>query len=185
MDKVIKKRLQDMAQDFRGPAGPIPFERLIVRHLVFFTDLRNRGSTWEQIAGLLAEADIRPGDKRRFPAAHLRGVVSRQTRRAELQARADARQDGHGLAASQRSQSSSTAPPARSKNEMHPAPVRPAAATAPKVKAKAERRPSSADQASVVRISAARVQKSTTTDSDVKSIRAFMDRAAQLRRTKG
>jgi hypothetical protein len=184
MDHVVKKRLEDMARDFHGPAGAIPFERLIIRHLAFFTDLRERGSTWDQIAGLLAEADIRPGDKRRFPAAHLRGVVSRQIRRAESQGRAETAQEDHSHThdAGLRSQSSSTAQPARSTTEMKSSRARRAAATIPEIRAKPDKPRPSADQSSPVRPSAASARKSAATDADTKSIRAFMGRAARLRR---
>lgn len=82
MGHDFKRLVANIASDCIGPAGAIPFERLVARHLGFFHELRSRGLTWEQISRLLAGAGILHGDGRAFSPSHLRGVYGRQQKRA-------------------------------------------------------------------------------------------------------
>lgn len=91
MDKATRKRLSEIVRELDGPVGPVPFERVITRHLAFFVELRQHGSTWEQIVKLLATEGARRPDGRPFPAAHLRGVISRQLRKLAVRGRQEDR----------------------------------------------------------------------------------------------
>lgn len=83
MKDDFKQILTKMASDYIGPAGAIPFERLVARHLGAFQELRERGLTWEQISRLLSGAEIARGDGSAFSPSHLRGVYGRQRKRAQ------------------------------------------------------------------------------------------------------
>lgn len=82
MKDDFKRILAKMASDYIGPAGLIPFERLVTRHLGFLQELRARGLTWEQISRLLAGAGIVHRNGRPFSVSHLRGVFGRRQKRA-------------------------------------------------------------------------------------------------------
>lgn len=81
MKDHFKQILTKMASDYIGPAGAIPFERLVARHLGAFQELRERGLTWEQISRLLAAAGTVRADGHAFSPSHLRGVFGRQLKR--------------------------------------------------------------------------------------------------------
>ena len=72
-----------LATDFFSPAGPIPVERLVTRHIDAFEDMRTSGLTWEQISRLLANAGVLRRDGGAFPPSHLRGVYGRQRKRLQ------------------------------------------------------------------------------------------------------
>lgn len=81
MKDDFKRILVMLASDFDGPAGAIPVERLVRKHLRRFEELRSHGLTWEQISRLLFGAGILRSDGRAFPPSHLRGVFGRQRKR--------------------------------------------------------------------------------------------------------
>jgi hypothetical protein len=81
MKQDVQKIVSVMAADFHGPAGPIPFERLLRRHHRLLADLRERGLTWEQVSRLLAGNGVKRRNGLAFPASHLRGVFGRHRSR--------------------------------------------------------------------------------------------------------
>jgi hypothetical protein len=84
MDKEVDKGLTAFVATLQGPAGQIPFERALVRHLPLFLSLRRRGLTWPRIASLLTARGVRRPDGRLISAEQLRGVISRQMRRSGM-----------------------------------------------------------------------------------------------------
>ena len=84
MDKEIDKGLAAFIATLQGPFGQIPFERAVMRHLPLFLGLRQRGLTWTRIASLLTARGVRRADGHPISVEQLRGVVSRQTRHAEM-----------------------------------------------------------------------------------------------------
>jgi hypothetical protein len=82
MDKEIDKGLAAFVTTLQGPFGQIPFERAVVRHLPLFLGLRQRGVTWTGIAGLLTARGVWRANGHPISVEQLRGVVSRQTRRS-------------------------------------------------------------------------------------------------------
>lgn len=83
MKQDVQKIVSVMAADFHGPAGPIPFERLLRKHHRLLADLRERGLTWEQVSRLLAGNGVKRRNGLAFPASHLRGVFAGLSARAE------------------------------------------------------------------------------------------------------
>ena len=86
MDKEIDKGLAAFVTTLQGPFGQIPFERAVVRHLPLFLGLRQRGVMWTGIAGLLTARGVRRADGHPISVEQLRGVVSRQMRRSRTSA---------------------------------------------------------------------------------------------------
>jgi hypothetical protein len=86
MDKEIDKSLAAFVTTLQGPFGQIPFERAVVRHLPLFLGLRQRGLTWTGIAGLLTGRGVRRANGHPISVEQLRGVISRQMRRSEISA---------------------------------------------------------------------------------------------------
>lgn len=82
MDSDLKEQLKALAATFHGPVGPTPLERVIRRHFSTLEALRAIGMTWQQIGLLLAREGVHRADGLPFPAAHIRGVVGRQRKRA-------------------------------------------------------------------------------------------------------
>lgn len=78
MNPNLQRRLKALADNFRGPLGPIPLDRAVRRHRDLFEEFRDEGFTWSQIARALAAAGIRRADGSSFSADRLRGAVSRQ-----------------------------------------------------------------------------------------------------------
>lgn len=83
MKHDLRQMAAKLAADFFSPAGPIPVERLIARHIDAFENMRASGLTWEQISRLLAGAEIARGDGSAFSPSHLRGVYGRQRKRLQ------------------------------------------------------------------------------------------------------
>ena len=84
MDKEIDKGLAAFIATLQGPLGQIPFERAVMRHLPLFLGLRQRGLTWTRVASLLTARGVRRANGHPISVEQLRGVVSRQTRHAEM-----------------------------------------------------------------------------------------------------
>ncbi len=80
VDKEINKGLAAFIATLQGPFGQIPFERAVVRHLPLFLGLRQRGLTWTSVASLLTARGVRRADGHPISVEQLRGVVSRQMR---------------------------------------------------------------------------------------------------------
>lgn len=78
MNSNLQRRLKALADNFKGPLGPIPLDRAVRRHRGLFEEFRDEGFTWSQIARALAAAGIRRADGSSFSADRLRGAVSRQ-----------------------------------------------------------------------------------------------------------
>ena len=78
MNSNLQRRLKALADNFKGPLGPIPLDRAVRRHRGLFEEFRDEGFTWSQIARALAAAGIRRADGGSFSADRLRGAVSRQ-----------------------------------------------------------------------------------------------------------
>lgn len=83
MKHNLRQMAAKLAADFFSPAGSIPVERLIARHIGAFEKMRASGLTWEQISRLLAGAEIARGDGGAFSPSHLRGVYGRQRKRLQ------------------------------------------------------------------------------------------------------
>jgi hypothetical protein len=86
MDKEIDKGLAAFVTTLQGPFGQIPFERAVVRHLPLFLGLRQRGLTWTGVASLLTARGARRANGRPISVEQLRGVISRQIRHAGMSA---------------------------------------------------------------------------------------------------
>lgn len=83
MKHDLKQVSARLAADFFSPAGPIPVERLVTRHIDAFEDMRTSGLTWEQISRLLAGAGVLRNNGSAFPPSHLRGIYGRQRKRLQ------------------------------------------------------------------------------------------------------
>jgi len=157
MAKAIEKGLAAFIATLQGPFGQIPFERAVARHLPLFHSLRDRGLTWSCMASLLAARGVRRANGQPISVEQLRGVVSRQLRRPVRLVPDRIEPDGNvdENKVSRRSSSS--------------------------IKHKRAKRPAVANQPGL-----ARIQPDETAASAAerpKDIRAFMDRAARLRRS--
>jgi hypothetical protein len=84
MDKEIDKGLAAFIATLQGSFGQIPFERAVVRHLPLFLGLRQRGLTWTRVASLLTARGVRRANGHPISVEQLRGVVSRQMRQSEM-----------------------------------------------------------------------------------------------------
>ena len=157
MDKDIDKGLAAFIATLQGPFGQIPFERAVMRHLPLFLDLRKRGLTWTRVASLLTARGVRRADGHPISVEQLRGVVSRQMRRSEISA--SGRIDPTGLA--DRSQTTRKSLSA--------------------TKHSRDGRPTSAKQPGRDRLQP--VERTPSTVGRPNDIRAFMARAARLRRS--
>ena len=156
MDKEIDKGLAAFIATLQGPLGQIPFERAVMRHLPLFLGLRQRGLTWTRVASLLTARGVRRADGHSISVEQLRGVVSRQMRRSEISA--SDRIEPIGLA--DRSQATrKSLSVAKRKRDGHPF---------------------SANQPGRSRLQP--VDKAPSTVERPNDIRAFMRRAARLRR---
>ena len=82
MSSNLQRQLKALADNFKGPLGPIPLDRAVRRHRGLFEEFRDEGFTWSQIARALAAAGIRRADGSSFSADRLRGAVSRQMKAA-------------------------------------------------------------------------------------------------------
>ena len=82
MDKEMDKGLAAFIATLQGPFGQIPFERAVVCHLPLFLGLRQSGLTWTRVASLLTAHGERRADGHPISAEQLRGVISRQMRRS-------------------------------------------------------------------------------------------------------
>jgi hypothetical protein len=141
----------------QGPFGQIPFERAVVRHLPLFLGLRQRGLTWTRVASLLTARGVRRANGCPISVEQLRGVVSRQMRHVEMLA--SGRIDPAGLAdRSQVTRKSLSA-----------------------TKHKRAGQPASAKQPSRGRLQP--VDRAPSAVKRPNDIRAFMARAARLRRS--
>lgn len=67
-----------IAGDLRGPAGAIPLDRVIARHLPWFALCRERGMSWPQICRLLHTRGAGREGGLPFTHGHLSAVVWRQ-----------------------------------------------------------------------------------------------------------
>ena len=157
MDKEIDKGLAAFTATLQGPLGQIPFERAVMRHLPLFLGLRQRGLTWTRVASLLTARGVRRADGHSISVEQLRGVVSRQMRRSEISA--SDRIEPIGLA--DRSQATSKSLSA--------------------TKHKRDGRPASAKQPGRGRLQP--VDRAPSAVKRPNDIRAFMARAARLRRS--
>jgi hypothetical protein len=157
MDKDIDKGLAAFIATLQGPFGQIPFERAVVRHLPLFLGLRQRGLTWTRVASLLTARGVRRANGCPISVEQLRGVVSRQMRHVEMLA--SGRIDPAGLAdRSQVTRKSLSA-----------------------TKRKRAGQPASAKQPSRGRLQL--VDRAPSAVEQPNDIRAFMARAARLRRS--
>jgi hypothetical protein len=157
MDKDIDKGLAAFIATLQGPFGQIPFERAVVRHLPLFLGLRQRGLTWTRVASLLTARGVRRANGCPISVEQLRGVVSRQMRHVEMLA--SGRIDPAGLAdRSQVTRKSLSA-----------------------TKHKRAGQPASAKQPSRVHLQP--VDRAPSAVKRPNDIRAFMARAARLRRS--
>ena len=159
MDKEIDKGLAAFVATLQGPFGQIPFERAVVRHLPLFLGLRQRGLTWTRVASLLTARGVRRADGHPISAEQLRGVISRQMRRSQISA-ADLIEP---LGLADRSQSTRKSLPA--------------------TKYKRDGQPASTKQPNRARLKPIDTTPSATEQPN--DIRAFMTRAARLRRSFG
>ena len=156
MDKKIEKGLAAFTATLQGPLGQIPFERAVMRHLPLFLGLRQRGLTWTRVVSLLTARGVRRADGHSISVEQLRGVVSRQMRRSEISA--SDRIEPIGL--TDRSQATrKSLSVAKRKRDGHPF---------------------SANQPGRSRLQP--VDKAPSTVERPNDIRAFMRRAARLRR---
>ena len=157
MDKEIDKGLAAFIATLQGPFGQIPFERAVMRHLPFFVGLRQRGLTWTRVASLLTARGVRRADGHPISVEQLRGVVSRQLRRTGISA--SDRIGPIGLAdGSQAARKSLSA-----------------------TKYKRDGQPASAKQPGRGRLQP--VDRASSAVERPNDIRAFMERAARLRRS--
>ena len=157
MDKEIDKGLAAFIATLQGPLGQIPFERAVMRHLPLFLGLRQRGLTWTRVASLLTARGVRRANGHPISVEQLRGVVSRQTRHAEMLA--SGRIDPTGL--TDRSQTTRKSLLA--------------------TKHKRDGRPASAKQPGRGRLQP--VDRAPAAVERPNDIRAYMARAARLRRS--
>ncbi|WP_316980113.1 hypothetical protein [Shumkonia mesophila] len=78
MDKATaERRAAEIARDIEGPLGRIPLERVFLRHIDFFSDLKTAGVTWPQIVALLGRAGITRKDGLPLAAGQVRATISR------------------------------------------------------------------------------------------------------------
>ena len=159
MEKEIDKGLAAFVTTLQGPFGQIPFERAVVRHLPLFLSLRRRDLTWTSIAGLLTARGVRRADGHPISVEQLRGVISRQMRRSEMSA--SDRVEPIGLVGEGK------------------LPRKPFSAT----KEKRSEQPASAKHPTRARLHP--IDKVPSSAGRMKDIRAFMGRAARLRRNFG
>ena len=156
MDKEMDKGFAAFIATLQGPFGQIPFERAVVRHLPLFLGLRQRGLTWPRVASLLTAHGVRRADGHPISAEQLRGVVSRQMRRSVTSA------------------SDRTEP-------IGPVDVGNASRKSSATKHKRDERPASAKQPGRDRLQP--IDRAPSTVKRPNDIRAFMERAARLRRS--
>ena len=159
MDKEIDKGLAAFIATLQGPLGQIPFECAVVRHLPLFLGLRRRGLTWTRVASLLTAHGVRRADGHPILIEQLRGVVSRQMRRS-------------GTSSSDRIEPIGVADRGQTT-------LKPLSGT----KHKRARQPASAKQPD--RGSLGPVDRASSAVERANDIRAFMGRAARLRRIFG
>lgn len=57
--KVIRRRAAKVVENANGPLGPLPIERVVRTHFLFFQELRAAGISWSQISDLLRDAGLR------------------------------------------------------------------------------------------------------------------------------
>ena len=157
MDKEIDKGLGAFIATLQGPFGQIPFERAVVRHLPLFLGLRQRGLTWTRVASLLTARGVRRADGHPISVEQLRGVVSRQLRRSEISASDRIEPIGNADEDKPSRQSLST------------------------TKHKRAKQPAVAKQPGRARLEL--VDRAPSTVERPNDIRAFMARAARLRRS--
>ena len=81
MNSELQKRLKALAADLDGPLGPRPLDQVLRRHLDLFEELRRGGAQWSQIAHAIAAAGVRRADGGTVSADHLRGTISRLSKR--------------------------------------------------------------------------------------------------------
>jgi hypothetical protein len=77
----LRDALNRLVADAAGPFGATPLTRLMTNHLAFFSELRGRGASWAQVAGMLAGAGI-VGSDGTFAADVVRATYSRTAKAA-------------------------------------------------------------------------------------------------------
>jgi hypothetical protein len=75
--KQITKQAEKVAAAATGPLGPIPIQRVVSSHFVFFSELKASGASWDQISALLEREGLRNRKGCPVSAAVLRTTYAR------------------------------------------------------------------------------------------------------------
>jgi cytosine/adenosine deaminase-related metal-dependent hydrolase len=78
----IDRRSAAFAAGLLGPLGPLPLERVLRQHVQLFTDLRQTGASWRQIAALMVRHGVTRKDGQTVDATQWAAMVSRAEKSA-------------------------------------------------------------------------------------------------------